>query len=280
MAAEESKKQAAWNFLKSVLPTVESPLAGQMTGAKIGASVDKGFQYEKFNLVIRNGVRMNAVAVIYAYGNELVRLGPDGVAVDDRRTQMHNERVPLMAFYYKDAGDGKLGEFIGVAVKQIYFNPGWTQSQAVTFELNDIMRPDGQPFYNYAMNGDPIFAIPNADLAEQIVHLPRKWWGGTTGLQVGNASEFTVRIRVNGHTVALIPPKGGMGYIEFKVIYGYGVVHSLQVDYLQENGKNAQGQPQYLMIRSNYDISLYLSNYGVEGKQLVIEPPSFGARLY
>jgi hypothetical protein len=279
MAAKDGKKRAAWNFIRSVLPTVESPLAEQMTGAKIVAGVDKGFQYEKFNLVIRNGVRMNAVAVVYAYGNELVRLGPDGVAVDDRRTQMHQERIPLMAFYYEDAGNGKLGKFLGIAVKQIYFSPNNPQSQAITFQQEDVRRPDGQQFWsNWGQN--PTFAIPNADMAERVVHLPRKWWGGTTGLQVGNASEFTARIRVNGHTVAFIPPEGGVGYIEWQVIYGYGVVHSLQVDYLQENGKDARGQPQYLMIQSNYDISLYLSNYGVEGKQLVIEPPSFGAQLY
>lgn len=279
MAAKDLKKRTAWNFLKSVLPTVESPLAGQLTGAKVGASVDGGFQYEKFNMVVRNGVRMRAVAVIYAYGNELVRLGPDGVAIDDRRTQLHQERIPLMAFYYEDAGNGQLGKFLGIATKQIYFSSGNPRSEATTFRLEDIRRTDGQQFWsNYGQ--DPVFAIPNADLAERVVHLPRKWMAGTTGLQIGNTSQFMARIRVNGHTVALIPPEGGIGYIEWRVIYGYGVVRSLQVDYLQENGTGSDGRPQYLMIKADYDVSLSLSNYGVEGKQLVIGPPSYGAQLY
>lgn len=278
-AAKESKKRHVWNFVKSVLPTVESPLAEQVTGTKVGASADTGFRYEKFNMVIRNGVRMNVVAVVYAYGDELVRLGPDGVAVDDRRTQMHNERVPLMAFYYEDAGNGTLGKFLGIATKQIYFSPDNPQSQVATFQLDDIRRPDGQQFWSN-WGQDPTFAIPSADLSEQVVHLPRKWLGGTTGLQIGNASEFTARIRVNGHTLMYVQPKGGVGYIDWQVIMGHGIVRSLQVDYLQENGVSPDGQPRYLMIRADYDVSLYLSNYEVEGKQLVIGPPSCGAQLY
>lgn len=272
-----SSATAEWKdigrFLKSQLPTVTLP-------GKVGIG-GNGFQFEKYNVVIRNGVRMRAKAMIFAYGKKLATLGSGGEAVDDRKTQLHNERIPIMAFFYEDAGDGKLGKFIGIATKQAYFYPGYPQSQPSTFQIGDILRPDGQQFYGYGQ--DPIHAIPDADMSEQVVHLPRKWYEGTTGLQVGNVSSFTVRLRVNGRTLDdYLPPEGGMAYFEWQTIPGfsYGATRSIQLDYLQENGKGADGKPRYLMIKADYDIPLSLNSYGIEGRQLVIGPPPYGARLY
>lgn len=274
-----SVAQGFWRKIGSVVrsaaPTVTFPAIQQVTGVTVGAGAG-GVSTEKWNLVVRNGVRIKAVANIFVYEKMVARLGPGAIAVDDRKSQLHGERIPVMAFYYEDVGGGAPGRFIGLAWGRASFYPNSPSTQPLTFEIGDILKPDGQRLH-YGYGGET-FPIPMADLREVIVHLPRKWIGGTTGLQIGNVSLFTARVSVNGHTIATLPA-GGYSYREWEVI-GYGTVRSVQVEYLQENGVGPDGKTQYLLIGSVLDVPLYLSPSGIEGRQLIIGPPSYGAWTY
>ncbi|OGZ01397.1 MAG: hypothetical protein A3A43_01235 [Candidatus Liptonbacteria bacterium RIFCSPLOWO2_01_FULL_56_20] len=274
--AQQLAAQGFWKELgKAVLgglPRVEFPAVEQLTGAKVLASAD-GVNLEKYNLVVRNGARIAAVAKIVAFDKELGLLGPGGVVVDDRRAQWLDEEVPVLAFYYEDAG-GELGKYIGLAWGKARFTPSYPSSQPLTFELERILIPDGQWFYGSAYGGNPNLPLPVASMQNQIVHLPRKWWNGTTGMQLGNGSLFHARVRVNGHVVAFLAPEGGFSYVEWKVLSGFGPIRSVQLDWLQEVSPG-----QFLLVRSQ-DLQFPLSSWGVRGIQLVIGPPTYGAALY
>lgn len=253
---------------------INFPAVTRMTGAKI-AFGHRGMQVEKYNAVFRNGVTIPAVARVISYGREIARLGPGGVAVDNRFLQWHRETVPVTALFYEDAGGGAVGKFIGLAWGKVYLYPGRPVSQPLTFRLENILRSDGTYFHGYGYGRSLDHPAPAADLREEVVHLPRKWWGGTNGLQIVNGSLFTARVRVNGNrVVATLPPEGGFAYAEEWVVYGWGPVRSIQVDYLQEIGG------QYYLVKSSPDIRLGLNPNGITGRQIVVGPPTRGARLY
>ncbi len=270
-AAAQGKKKAIADFLRSISPTWDSPMLKNTAGINVGGTlIPPKIQVEHYNMVFRNSVQAPLRAEIIAYEKVLATLGPGGVAVDDRLTQWHNEIVPgLMKF--SDQG----GKFFGFCWGKMQLSPGWQISQPLTCRLENILRPDGAYGYtNYSYGTAPTYPIPVADLREETVHLPRKWWSGTNGLQVANDSYFTVRLQVNGHTVAMIPAEGGVNHFEEKVISGWGIVRSVHVDYLQQVGG------QNLLINSSYDIPYGLFSSGIVGRQLIIGPPSFGAQLY
>ncbi len=255
--------------------TADFPAVTHLTGAQIAVS-DRGARWERYNAVFRNGVTIPAVAVVVGYGKELARLGPGALAVDNRLFQWQQEVVPVTALFYEDAGGGATGKFIGLAWGKVYLYPGQAVSQPLTFTIQNLLRPDGTYYYAYYGYGrSPDLPAPIADLREEVVHLPRKWWGGTNGLQLVNGSLYTARVRVNGNRmVATLPPEGGFAYVEEKVIYGWGPLRSIQVDYLQEAGG------QYLMVQSSPDIQLGLILQGITGRQLIVGPPTRGAQLY
>lgn len=253
--------------------TVEFPTVTHLTGAQV--SVGKGTAVERYNAVFRNGVTLPAVARIIAYGQEVARLGPGGVAVDNRLFQWHQESVPVTALFYEGAADGALGKFIGLAWGKIYLYPGQPVSQPLTFRLENVLRPDGTHFESHGYGRSLNHPAPLANLREEVVHLSRKWWGGTNGLQVVNGSLFTARVRVNGNLVAAtLAPEGGFAYVEEWVISSWGPVRSIQVDYFQEIGG------QYLLVQSSPDIPLGLNPQGITGRQIIIGPPTRGAQLY
>lgn len=254
--------------------TVTFPAVTNLTGARVAIG-DKGIVVEHYNAVFRNAVTLPAVARVVAYGHEVARLRPGGVAVNNRLFQWQREVVPVVALFYEDAGNGKLGKFIGLAWGKIYLYPGRPVSQPLTFRVSNIMRPDGSYFYGYYNSRSLDHPAPIADLKEKVVYLPRKWWGGTNGLQMVNGSLFTARVRVNGNrVVAMLPPEGGFAYLEEIAIYNWRQVTSIQVDYLQQVGE------QYLLVQSSLDIPFELNPHGVTGRQLIIGPPTRGARLY
>lgn len=254
--------------------TVDFPAVTNLTGAQISVS-DRGVQVERYNAVFRNGATLPAVAVVMGYGKELARLGPGGLAVDNRIFQWHREMVPVSALYYENLGEGKLGKFVGCAWGNVQLYPGQPVSQPLTFRLENILRPDGS-YFQSQWNGRSLdHPAPVADLREEEVHLPRQWWMGINGLQSINCSLFTVRVRVNGNrVVATIGPEGGFTYWRDTVISDWGALHSIQVDYLQKVGE------QFLLIQSSQDIPLNLQAHEIVGRQLIIGPPTRGAQLY
>lgn len=253
---------------------IEFPAITHLTGAQIAIG-ERGARVERYNAVFRNGVTLPAIAVVVGYGKELARLGPGGVAVGNRLLQWHHEVVPVTALFYEEVG-GTPGKFIGLAWGKVYLYPGQPVSQPVTFRLEDILRPDGSYFYSYGYGRSLDHPAPVADLREQVVHLPRKWWSGTNGLQMVNGSLFTIRVRINGNlVVATLPPEGGFAYLEERIIYGLGTIRSIQVDYLQSVGDK------YLLVQSSPpDIHLGLNPQGITGRQLIVGPPTRGAQLY
>ena len=260
-------------FLKARVATAlgaEFPAVEDLTGVRIAARPlalplgEKWVDVERYNVVIRNGARINAVAHVRVYERAVATLGPGGKAVDNRLTQVHQETVPVMLFYYRGP------EFLGICWGKVRFSPGWHQAAPLTCEVGSILRPDGWTYQSWGQ--DPTFALPEADLREETVHLPRKWWGGTNGIQMGNVSEFTVRVSVNGRAVAVLQPLGGFAYREYRVLAGYGAVRSLQIDYLQR----IEGTDRYLLGKSIPDYPFSLYSEGVESLQLVFAPPSQG----
>lgn len=253
---------------------VEFPAVAHLTGAQVSVGARGA---EHYNAVLRNGVSLPAIARIITYGREVARLGAGGLAVDNRLFQWQEEVVPVTALFYEDAGGGALGKFIGLAWGKVYLYPGQPVSQPLTFRLENIVRPDGTYGYGYYNGRSLDHPSAVADLQEDVVvHLPRKWWGGTNGIQLVNGSLFTARVRMNGNrVVATLPPEGGFAYVEERVIpSGWGPIRSIQVDYLQNVGG------QYLLVQSSPDIPLWLNPQGVTGRQLIVGPPTRGAQLY
>jgi len=244
---------------------ISSPLLKQMTGMNpaVGLSGEGArFEVPTYNAVFRNSVK-GATAYVVVYGNAVMALKPGQIAVDDRLIQMQQEQIPVMAFFYSDQG-----KFLGLGYNKINFLPGNFVSQDTLFD--NILAPSGSRINPDKESPRPLTA---KEIREQVVHMPRKWLGGTTGMQIANASDYLVRISYNGHVFAILRPgsiKDRFIYFEKIAILGW-MTDSVQVDYFKPEGSG------YAFVKSLPSVSLSLSSWGIYGRQLVIGDPSVGA---
>jgi hypothetical protein len=235
-------------MVRAGLPRVSFPAIQNVAGINVRLGGSKLFEIVGNNMVVRNGVLADLTANVVVYGKPVVSLGPGDWTFDNRRSELHQPQIPVMVTLTDPAG-----QLVGMAAQSFQINGLYPTSWDWTISPGDIIASDG--------NGldQRLLGTPRTELRSKKTKFPKKWGGGTAGVQIGNNSNYLTLLFVeNGGKRLMIPP-GGIAYIEDQLIpvYGNSLRRSLQGTWLDGDRIVGVLDESFIVPGDNYSIYAY-----------------------
>lgn len=180
---------------------------GQSNSTNISISIPNisGLTAPRAQLGVGNGTPFQAEVIAMNCNLGLIASGQS--LYDQEPASFEGAPLPVLALIHD--WDGK---FLGIAKRTLRLSAG--QADVWTIRLNEIIWVDGSYRQSFAaQNPYPAREVDN--LLSREIDFPRPYWASTTMVQFGNATLFTLVIKLNDVEVKRLE-SGDIWYLDFK----------------------------------------------------------------